>query len=287
MDYPLSRANALGLYNGKFTNGVPGLRAASVDDADFMNVLVDSLLAVQTASGQTHAESDTGQLVKAILRLIQRQVTLTDNGAAANVYSAANDIPIVNQTLTTGLEQRLVIAHTNTGASTYAPDGLAAKPIYGMGMLPLQGGELQAGGIATLIYSATANSNSGAWILIGAAGGAPQIPAATQSAQALQYGQALGFAQTYQFPSRAAGVTYYNTTTRPIFVSITGVTTNDTSGGNVQLIVNGQAVGGVNGSQVTNGQGFGTVAIVPPGASYRLALGGFAILSSWTELRKD
>ncbi|MGC5271627.1 hypothetical protein ACPXAU_24570, partial [Salmonella enterica] len=75
-----------------------------------------------------------------------------------------------------------------------------------------------------------------------------------------------------------AGVTYYNTTTRPIFVSITGVTTNDTSGGNVQLIVNGQAVGGVNGSQVTNGQGFGTVAIVPPGASYRLALGGFAIL---------
>ncbi|MDR9834892.1 phage tail protein [Herbaspirillum huttiense] len=194
MDYPLSRATELGLYNGKFTSGIPGLRAASIDDADFMNVLVDSLLAVQTASGQTHAENDTTQLVKAIFRLIQRQVTLDDTGTTANSYSAVNDIPLVNATLLRGLEQRLVVGHTNSGPSTYSPDGLPAKPIYGMGMLPLQGGEMLAGGIATLAYSPTANSNTGAWILLRCTGGAQQGAAALQGNQFLTLTQAQALA---------------------------------------------------------------------------------------------
>lgn len=190
MDYPKSRASELGLYNGKFTSGIPGLRPASVDDASFMNELVDSILAVQVAAGQTNAEGDVTQLLKGILALMQKQVILDDTGAAANTYAATNVIPLTTDTLTRGLEQRIVLARTNTGASTFAPDGLAAKPILGLAMQPLQGGEMVAGGIATLSYSPTANSNAGAWILVRCAGGAQQGAIATQSNQLMTLGQA-------------------------------------------------------------------------------------------------
>ncbi len=190
MDYPKSRASELGLYNGKFTGGIPGLLPASVDDAGFMNDLVDSILAVQVAAGQTNVEGDVSQLLKGILALIQKQVILDDTGTAGNTYAATNVIPLTADTLTSGLEQRIVLARTNTSASTFAPDGLAAKPILGLAMQPLQGGEMVAGGIATLSYSPTANSNAGAWILVRCAGGAQQGAIATQSNQLITLGQA-------------------------------------------------------------------------------------------------
>lgn len=116
---------------------------------------------------------------------------LTDTGTAG-VYAAANT-PALTALPSTGYMQRVKIANANAGASTYAPDGLAAKPVYGLALKPLQGGELPAG-VAVLMYlvQAGVNGGNGAWIIVESLGGASQIPPATQSQHAMQLGQAVG-----------------------------------------------------------------------------------------------
>lgn len=53
-------------YNGKFDNGVPGVRAASTDDANYMNAVYDEIINVITAGGLVPDENDLTQLMKAI-----------------------------------------------------------------------------------------------------------------------------------------------------------------------------------------------------------------------------
>jgi hypothetical protein len=144
-------------------------------------------------SGQNAVDDGTtatleANLLAAIKNATKQTVILTDTGVA-NAYTAANT-PALSALPSTGYVQRLNIAHANTGASTYAPDGLAAKPIYGLGLQPLQGGELPVG-VVVLMYlvQAGVNSGNGAWIIIESLGGAQQIPAATQSQHAVQMGQ--------------------------------------------------------------------------------------------------
>jgi hypothetical protein len=74
-----------------------------------------------------------------IRRLAQKTTVLTDMGFA-NSCAAVNRPPLVLVDLAKGLIQRVSVLTTNVGASTYSPDGLASKPILGMGLLPLQGG---------------------------------------------------------------------------------------------------------------------------------------------------
>jgi hypothetical protein len=147
-------------------------------------------------SGQNAVDDGTtstleANLLSAIKNATKQTVILTDTGAA-NAYAAANT-PALTVLPSTGYVQRVNIAHANTGASTYAPDGLTAKPIYGLGLQPLQGGELPVG-VAVLMYlvQAGVNSGNGAWIIIESLGGASQIAPATQSQHALQLGQATG-----------------------------------------------------------------------------------------------
>ena len=66
-------------------------------------------------------------------------VVLADTGSA-NAYAAENAVPFSALPTTSGVSQTLMIEHTNTGASTYAPDGLPASPIFGAGGVALQGG---------------------------------------------------------------------------------------------------------------------------------------------------
>jgi hypothetical protein len=179
---------------GFFTNGNPvGGQPATVVDADFMNMIMMELVNVVAASGQTLSKTTYNQVLLAIKRLVQSQATLTDSGAA-NAYAAANNPPLVsgaNATWVNGVMQQLVVAHTNTGASTYAPDGLTAIPIYGSALQPLQGGEMIAGGTAFLMKQTITGVNGGnpIAVLLGCSGGAQQIPPATSSQHAVQLGQ--------------------------------------------------------------------------------------------------
>ncbi|NDP60094.1 MAG: hypothetical protein GZ090_12150 [Oxalobacteraceae bacterium] len=65
MDYPITQPS-LDLYLNKFTDGVPGLRPASVIPSITMNALVDEILAVIVAGGIVPAEATLTQLRDAI-----------------------------------------------------------------------------------------------------------------------------------------------------------------------------------------------------------------------------
>jgi len=106
-------------------------------------------------------------------------------------YTASNPVPMPASPTTNGIVQQLLVDATNTGSSTYAPDGLGAAPIFGLGGEPLQGDEMVANGIATLVSYIGPLMNAGAlcWILVDCAGGAEQIAPATQSQHAVQLGQ--------------------------------------------------------------------------------------------------
>lgn len=149
-------------------------------------------------SGQNSTDDGTtetleGNLVAAIRSATKTSVILADTGAA-NAYTAVNVPPLVSGTWVDGVVQQVKIAHANTGASTYAPDGLAAIPIYGLGLQPLQGGELALNGTAVLMRLTIPGVNSGnpICVLMECAGGAQQVAPATQSQHALQLGQATG-----------------------------------------------------------------------------------------------
>jgi hypothetical protein len=100
--------------------------------------------------------------------------------------------------------------------------------------------------------------------------------------QAMAAMQSLGMGQTMQsiVGSRVLGTTYYNTTGRPIFVTV-GVSATTTAA-SLAISVNGILAG--NQGQNTTSFGIQCTAIVPPGASYAASSSG-ASLSGWSELR--
>ncbi|MDN7871257.1 hypothetical protein QZM26_17765 [Burkholderia multivorans] len=179
------------------------------------NAIQEELMAIIAAGGLMPDRTNNAQVAAAITRICLSTAVLADTGAA-NAYAAANTPPLTVLP-STGFIQRISIAHANTGASTYAPDGLTAKPIYGLGLQPLQGGELVVNGIATLIYlvAPTVNSGNGAWILMECAGGAQQVAPATWSNHAAQLGQVLGkqalFSSSGSFTVPAGVTTIYVT----------------------------------------------------------------------------
>jgi hypothetical protein len=178
---------------GYFTNGNPASGvAATILDADFMNMIMMELSNVVTGAGIALSKTAYNQVLAAIKRLGQNTVVLADTGTA-NAYTAVNSTPLVAGTWTDGVVQQVKIAHANTGASTYAPDGLTAIPIYGLGLQPLQGGELSLGGTAVLMRTTISGVNSGnpICVLMECAGGPQPIAAATQSNHAVQIGQFL------------------------------------------------------------------------------------------------
>ena len=106
-------------------------------------------------------------------------------------YTASNPVPLSALPTSSGTTQQFLVSSTNSGASTFAPDGLAASPIFGLGGGALQGGEIVSGGVATLVsyVGSLLNSGSLCWVLFNCTGGAQQVGAATASMHAAQAGQ--------------------------------------------------------------------------------------------------
>ncbi|KAH0438436.1 glycine-rich domain-containing protein [Paraburkholderia fungorum] len=182
------------LTEGYWTEGNPGSGiVATLERASWFNMVQEELRAIVVAAGLTPSKTTYNQVLSAIKRIGQNTVVLADTGAV-NAYTAVNAVPLVAGTWVDGVVQAVKIAHTNTGASTYAPDGLTAIPIYGLGLQPLQGGELLLNGTAILMHATIAGVNSGnpICVLMECAGGAQQVAPATASQHAMQLGQATG-----------------------------------------------------------------------------------------------
>jgi hypothetical protein len=176
---------------GFFTDGNPATSTpATIVPAEWLNAVMMELSNVVTGAGLTLSKPTYTQVLAAIRRIGQNTIVLADTGAV-NAYTATNATPLVAGTWIDGVVQAVKIAHANTGASTYAPDGLTAIPIYGLGLQPLQGGELALNGTAVLMRLTIAGVNSGnpIAVLMECAGGAQQIAPATASQHAVQLGQ--------------------------------------------------------------------------------------------------
>jgi hypothetical protein len=117
--------------------------------------------------------------------------TLLADTGIANAYQAINPSPLTVGTWITGTVQQFTVAHTNTGASTYAPDALLAIPILGEGFLPLTGGEMLVGGIAKLMKMTVAGVNSGNpfCLLLDCSGAPKQVATGTNTAHTTNLGQ--------------------------------------------------------------------------------------------------
>lgn len=88
------------------------------------------------------------------------------SGGVANAYTVTY-VPPMNAAAEATVLRFKVVA-TNTGPSTLSVDGTVA-PIIGLGLFPLQGSELVAGGIATVTKVGTN------WVLLYSTGGALQV----------------------------------------------------------------------------------------------------------------
>lgn len=126
-----------------------------------------------------------------------------DTGTA-NVYQVAYN-PAVSA-LTDGLLLRFRAKTSNTAASTFSPNGLTAKTIVGQGNAALQGGEIVANGICSVVYSLAGDR----WILLSATGGGPlQVGNATQSQHAITRGQLAGLLPSAS--TTVAGISRFST----------------------------------------------------------------------------
>ncbi|AIO25918.1 hypothetical protein [Burkholderia cepacia] len=161
--------------------------------SSIMTAVIAQFVVAQT--GQAAVDDGTtaallANFTQAVSAASRNSVVLVDTGSA-NAYAAANGAPFTALPTTTGIAQTFSVAHANTGASTYAPDGLPAAPIFGEGGVALQGGELVAGGIATLMsyVGPLINGGSLCWVLVNTVGGASPVAPASKSCHAAQLGQ--------------------------------------------------------------------------------------------------
>jgi hypothetical protein len=162
-----------------FVDGNPATGALGTPlAAAWHNAVQDELANFVTSTGLALNPNDNTQLQQALVAKLVTNIPLVDAGAV-NAYAAVNVVPLTAQTLVHGVRQRITVGTTNTGPSTYAPDGLPVKPILGLNLKPLQGLELIATQVAELEYvvAASINGGSGAWLLLRCGGGAQQLGA--------------------------------------------------------------------------------------------------------------
>ncbi|WP_339503866.1 phage tail protein [Pseudomonas sp. RL_105y_Pfl2_101] len=167
MDYPKS-VPSVGLVNGKFVDenpvtGAPG----SLIPAAWGNSVTQELLGVITGAGMVPDEADLGQLLLAVRKINQAGLVdyALDTGTV-NAYSAT--YKPAPSALVDGLILRFKAARSNTGASTFAPNGLPANPIVGLDHNAIQSGEITVGGDVWVQWNSSIGS--GAWVMIASTG---------------------------------------------------------------------------------------------------------------------
>lgn len=177
-----------------------------------------------------------------------------------------------------GLVLSFKVKASNTSVTTLNVNGLGAQPIVGAGYLSLQGGELVANGICTVVWNATVTG----WVLLGCTGGSLPVVAGASSNQAINFGQSFGNGQTWQdvTASRNSGTNYTNSTGRAIFVSAVN---SSISGGGLTAVVSGVTV--ANPLNSTESVRLLCAFVVPNGATYSITLAGGASFTKWAELR--
>ena len=217
-----------------------------------------------------------------------RSATLTDGANTSIMVNAALSL-VVPDTATLGcvsaVQSRLVLlAINNAGTVELAiVNQSGGNDLSETGVISTTAIDATADS-ANVIYSTTARTNV-AYRVVGVvestqatAGTWVTTPSLIQGAggNALTAMSSLGYGQTWQnvAGSRSSGVTYYNTTGRPISVNL-----STTSATIAVATVDGIKIS----SSAANGNAYGTFSfIVPNGSSYSISYG---TVDTWVELR--
>jgi hypothetical protein len=173
---------------GWFTDGnAAGGIAATIVPAEWLNSVQAELCNLVTKTGETLTKNTFTQVAQAIQ---SGKLNYGTDTGTANAYAVSYTLPL--GALFTGLTLSFQALHTNTGNSTLNVSGLGSSPIYGAAHVPLQGNEILADGFIEVTWNAALNGGAGAWVLLEQTGGATQVAPATQSQQAVQFGQVAG-----------------------------------------------------------------------------------------------
>jgi hypothetical protein len=227
-----------------------------------------------------------------------RSTTLT-SGTPSVVTSSATVSLVIAATDSFGLvtaagSQRIAILAINNAGTVE----LAATALYG-------GVSLDETGVITTAATATtstaikaANVRTGvAYRVVGfvdatfTTSTGWSAPALVQGVggQALTAMSSLGYGQTWQnvAGSRAFSTTYYNTTGRPIQLSVTGASNNGFISCRLALTVNGVQIAqqGPNTGTAGGDSQANITHVIPPSASYQVGSTGSTTLNFWFELR--
>lgn len=133
--------------------------------------------AAQPSVGIDPTTDGTGTYWRVAFATAGGSYSSNDTGTA-NVYIVAFANPL--SSLLDGTILSFRANASNTGASTFKPDTLATKPILGLALSPLEGGEITAGEFQEVLFSTVHDS----WILLTNVGGGKQLTRPTQSQHA-------------------------------------------------------------------------------------------------------
>ena len=168
------------------TPATTGSQVTPAPDTGYVGLWVITVAYGQTTitSGNIAQYSGAPLLGGSLLQALQGNAfTYAVDVGAANAY-VARFAPAIT-TLVDGMTLEFQAAFANTGASTFAPNGIAAQPIVGGAHLALQGGEIVSGSKCIVMWKANISS----WVLLESSGGALQISNGTQSNHAVNLGQ--------------------------------------------------------------------------------------------------
>jgi hypothetical protein len=232
----------------------------------------------QTAGSNSPAGSESPSLIDDYFRTgfsfiaLLRDAAQNPTISTATASGTANAITVTYSpaitALVDGLTLNSVATIANTGATTFSPNGLTAKPIVSLGHAALIGGELPVGSRFTVKYSSTLDS----WILLSASGG-----------------NALGGRLINTQVITATGT--YTKTVGTVKIRVRGVAPGG-GGGGTQATSASQAAAGGGGSAGAYGEGIydatgfttQTVTIGAPGAGVTGAAGTNGGTSSFGSL---
>ena len=231
-----------------------------------------------------------------------RSATLTSGAVVSRVIASAISVVVSSgSTLGTvsGVQSQIVVlALDNAGTVELAVVNIAGGTNLtetGLISTTAEGGAGAADSAST-VYSTTARTNV-AYRVVGyvestqtTAGTWAVTPSTIQGygGQALASMSSLGYGQTWQTVTRVSGTTYYNTTGKPIKISVIGTSnTVSAQGSSCSLTINGVTIQNNVLYQAGTTYTVGVNDIIPPAASYSFTL-SFPIggaLTSVFELR--
>jgi len=169
-------------------------------------------------------------------------------GAAASTYSTNTTVAVASTTLT-----------GRAGAGVYTTAAVTASPFRVVG------------------YIESTQATAGTWAT------APSTIQG-QGGQALAAMSSLGYGQTWQTVTRVSGTTYYNTTGKPIIVTMQSAAASPTNQINI-VSINGSTLAGFDQSYSVAAGTFvvSSSVLVPPNASYSMTFS--SSVASASELR--